>query len=219
MDGGALTSAAADHGDDMANGNHLGSAGERLLQQEYGSAARAAAFYDRQVIDHLNEHMKEFVGRQEMVFIATADAGGECDASFRAGEAGFVRVIDDRTLAYPEYRGNGVYASLGNVLENPHIGLMFIDFFRDLIGLHVNGTARIVDPRTMSADEAEVLLDPRAERWVWVHVEEAYIHCSKHLPLLERKDRRIHWGTDDVRRKGGDYFGVASSRRDPARRS
>jgi predicted pyridoxine 5'-phosphate oxidase superfamily flavin-nucleotide-binding protein len=199
----------------MTSCNLPGSAGERLLQQRYGSVQRASSFYSRQVIDHLNEHMKEFVTRQEMVFVATADAGGECDSSFRAGEPGFVRVLGDRSLAFPEYRGNGVHASLGNVLENPHIGLMFIDFFRDLIGLHVNGTARIVDSQVMSGQEASVLADPRAERWVWVDVEEAYIHCSKHLPLLERKDRRIHWGTDDVRRKGGDYFGVAASQARP----
>src|SRR5271167_4836156 len=57
----------------------------------------------------------------------------------------FVRVLDRTTLLYPEYRGNGVLASLGNISENPHIGLIFIDFFEATIGLHVNGKARIVD--------------------------------------------------------------------------
>jgi predicted pyridoxine 5'-phosphate oxidase superfamily flavin-nucleotide-binding protein len=89
--------------------------------------------------------MIEFVGRMEIVFIATSDTNGEFDASLRAGPPGFVRVLDDRTLAYPEYRGNGVMASLGNLSENPHIGLLMIDFVEDLIGLHVNGRARIVD--------------------------------------------------------------------------
>ena len=81
----------------------------------------------------------------EMVFIATADASGDCDASLRAGSPGFLRVLDDRTLAYPEYRGNGVMASLGNLSENPHIGLLMIDFVEDLIGLHVNGRADVLD--------------------------------------------------------------------------
>ena len=83
--------------------------------------------------------------RMEMVFIATADASGDCDASLRAGSPGFLRVLDDRTLAYPEYRGNGVMASLGNLSENPHIGLLMIDFVEDLIGLHVNGRAHVLD--------------------------------------------------------------------------
>lgn len=122
-----------------------------------------------------------------------------------------MRVLDSTTLAYPEYRGNGVLASLGNILENPHVGLMFIDFFRDLIGLHVNGAARSVDTQTMTESEAAVLSDSRARLWVWIDVEEAYIHCSKHIPLLERRNRRIDWGTDDARRKGGDYFGVAAA--------
>jgi uncharacterized protein len=189
-----------------------GSAGERFLQEAYGSSERACSFYDRQMLDHLNERMQEFVARQQMVFIATADANGECDSSFRAGEPGFVRVINEYSLAYPEYRGNGVYASLGNIIENPHIGLMFLDFFRDLIGLHVNGKARVVD-REIVEEEFSMVFDRRIERWVWVDVEEAYIHCSKHIPLLEQRDRQIHWGTDDVKRKGGDYFGVTASRR------
>jgi hypothetical protein len=56
-----------------------------------------------------------------------------------------VRVLDEGHLAYPEYRGNGVLASLGNISENPHVGLLMIDFVRDLIGLHVNGRAQIVE--------------------------------------------------------------------------
>jgi uncharacterized protein len=53
-------------------------------------------------------------------------------------------VLDEKTLAYPEYRGNGVMSSLGNISENPHVGLLFVDF-TDKIGLHVNGRARIVE--------------------------------------------------------------------------
>ena len=91
--------------------------------------------------------MIEFIDRMEMVFIATADANGDCDASLRAGTPGFLRVLDDRTLAYPEYRGNGVMASLGNIGENPHVGLLMIDFVEDMIGLHVNGRAQVVRRR------------------------------------------------------------------------
>lgn len=199
----------------LTSENELGGAGERFLQRRHGTAVRAESFYARQVTHHLNDTMQAFILRQEMVFLSTADANGECDSSFRAGEPGFVRVLDSTTLAYPEYRGNGVLASLGNILENPHVGLMFIDFFRDLIGLHVNGAARIVDTQTMTESEAAVLSDSRARLWVWIDVEEAYIHCSKHIPLLERRNRRIDWGTDDARRKGGDYFGVAAARPTP----
>ncbi len=185
-----------------------GSAGERLLQSRYGSADRAEAFYQRQMLHDLNERMIQFVGGAEMLWIATADAAGACDCSFRAGPAGFVQVLDARTLRYPEYRGNGVLASLGNIVENPHVGLFFVDFTDALIGLHVNGRARIVDGPPTAASRS--IGSPRAERWVEVAVEEAYIHCRKHIPRMVPAPRqRRAWGTDDVHSKGGDYFGAA----------
>lgn len=156
--------------------------------------------------------MVEFVGRMEMVFVASSDAHGECDASLRAGPAGFLHVVDERTLAYPEYRGNGVHASLGNISENGHVGLLMVDFVEDLIGLHVNGAARIVTDRAFRAAHPGVRVDGaagrRAERWVVVDVEEVYVHCRKHIPRMERVTQRRAWGTDDPRRKGGDYFAV-----------
>ena len=101
-------------------------------------------FTSTRCIDHLNSAMQAFVARQEMVFVGTADARGHADSAFRCGHAGFVKVLDERTVAYPEYRGNGVMASLGNMSENPHIGLLFVDF-GEQIGLHINGGARIVE--------------------------------------------------------------------------
>lgn len=198
-----------------------GSDGEHRVQEQWDSVDRAESFYDRQVLDHLNRRMREFLDRQQMMFISTADARGECDCSFRAGEPGFVTVLDDRTIVYPELRGNGVYASLGNISENPHIGLLFIDFFTDLIGLHINGRAGVMEHEDLLADERvtvgvlEMLTRQggrRPERWVVVEVHEAYIHCSKHIPLLARLDKQVDWGTDDMKRKGGDYFGVTTER-------
>lgn len=198
-----------------------GSCGEHELQERYGTTARARSFYDRQVTDHLNDRMRTFIARQEMMFVATADADGNCDNTFRAGEPGFVQVVDERCLAYPEYRGNGVMASLGNISENGHVGLLFVDFFTDVIGLHVNGRAVLLDNAEVAASSAlppdmhralEVDGGPRPERWVWVTVEEAYIHCSKHIPWLAKRDKAIYWGTDDARAKGGDHFGVARGR-------
>ena len=191
-----------------------GSPGEHILQDRLGTAQRAQKFYDHQVVGQLTPVMREFIARMEMAFIATSDADGECDCSFRAGPAGFFRILDDRTIAYPEYRGNGVMASLGNMLLNPHIGIFFADFTRDLIGLHVNGDANVVTPAQMHELDRDI---PEAEnagrrpvQWVLVTVTEAYIHCSKHIPKLVPQSRVRHWGTDNPRHKGGDYFGVAA---------
>ena len=194
-----------------------GSRGEHILQERYGSGERASQFYDGQFTDQLTPKMMEFIGRMEMAFIATSDAAGECDCSFRAGTAGFLRVLDERTIAYPEFRGNGVMASLGNILENPHIGIIMIDFTRDLIGLHVNGDAEIVTPAHMREldrrlTEQATNAGRRPVQWVLVRVTEAYIHCSKHIPKLVSQSRVRHWGTDNPRHKGGDYFGAVAQK-------
>ncbi|MBP2322012.1 putative pyridoxine 5'-phosphate oxidase superfamily flavin-nucleotide-binding protein [Kibdelosporangium banguiense] len=195
-----------DHEADRLPGSH----GEHLLQCAYGSRDRAKKFYDTQVLDHLNDAMAAFIRRMDMAFIASADAKGECDSSFRAGPPGFIQVLDERHIAYPEYRGNGVLASLGNISENPHLAILMVDFVRDLIGLHVNGVARVVDDDEMRAAHPEIPAEfdrgRTPERWVVVEVEEAYIHCRKHIPHLQPVDRNRDWGTDDTRRKGGDYF-------------
>lgn len=200
-----------------------GSAGEHVLQDALGTSQRAERFHADQMCDYLVPAMQEFVGRMTMAFVATADADGECDSTLRAGPPGFLRVLDARHVAWPEYRGNGVMASMGNINENPHVGLLMVDFTDDLIGLHVNGSARLVDDADMRREHPELPQEAapgrRAEMWVEVTVEEAYVHCRKHIPRLVPVDRTRAWGTDDVRRKGGDHFGVAATRREAARAS
>ena len=200
-----------------------GSDGEHRLQAIHGTQRRARAFYDHQVLDRLNDRMREFIAAQELMFVSTADARGNCDCSVRAGPPGFVCVVGERLLAYPEYRGNGVMASLGNLSENAHVGLLFVDLFGSTVGCHVNGEARVVENAALLAegrafpavlrDAVRRAVEPSAggrqpERWVVVQVEEAYIHCSKHIPLLAKRDKEIPWGTDDPVAKGGDFFGV-----------
>jgi predicted pyridoxine 5'-phosphate oxidase superfamily flavin-nucleotide-binding protein len=199
-----------------------GSDGEHGLQEKFDTRARAHAFYRNQVLGYLNPSMQAFISQREVMFVGTADRHGEADTSFRAGLAGFVRVLDEKTLAYPEYRGNGVMSSLGNIFENPHVGLLFVDFTEGKIGLHVNGCARIVENdeflRDVSVPESvrgdiSLATGRRPERWVVVSVVEAYIHCSKHIPRMQKIDEEIQWGTDDARAKGGDYFGAKTSPR------
>jgi hypothetical protein len=199
-----------------------GSKGEHRIQNKLATTKKAKAFYDKQMLDHLNPTMCEFLTNQEIVFIATSDANGECDCSFRNGPPGWVRVINEKTLAFPEYRGNGVFASMGNIMENPHIGMVFIDFFDSTVGLHVNGKVRIfMDQKILGSglfpDELKKNVPKKgglkAECWVIVEVEEAYIHCSKHIPHLKKMDKEIHWGTNKEVYKGGDKFKAKKSPR------
>ncbi|ESS73148.1 hypothetical protein MGMO_35c00440 [Methyloglobulus morosus KoM1] len=195
-----------------------GSEGEHFLQGKYGTTQRALRFYDKQVLNFLSPVMKEFIARQEVLFIATSDKHGECDCSFRFGRPGFVRALNDNYLVYPEYRGNGVLASQGNIIENPHIGMIFVDFFASTVGLHVNGKAKIVENEDLRdfrknlpkgiMDEMKAEGKNRPERWVMVEIEEAYIHCSKHIPLLKKAEKEITWGTDDDSLKRSDFFAL-----------
>ncbi len=215
------------NGGPVADAAVLSSPGERLVQAKYGKTTHALAFYKHQVIDHLNDTMRAFIGRMEMAFLATAGAGGECHASFRAGHPGFVKALDAHTLIYPEYRGNGVMSSLGNISESPHVALMFVDFSGDQIGLHVNGLARILEngelleflkehPSAETIFKDAVLSDimnsdgGHLERWVMVSVTRTFVHCSKHIPPMARLDHDIEWGAETVHHvHGGDYFGTA----------
>jgi truncated hemoglobin YjbI/predicted pyridoxine 5'-phosphate oxidase superfamily flavin-nucleotide-binding protein len=193
-----------------------GSKGEHILQKAYDTESRAINFYEKQMLSHLAPRMKEFISRQEFLFVATSDSHGECDCTSKFGRPGFIRVLSDNHLIYPEYRGNGVYANTGNMSENPHIAMLMIDFTRDTIGLHVNGKVRVIETDELLPfaeklpsdilDEINLEGKKRPERWVMVEVEEAYIQCSKHIPLLKKADKAIDWGTDNIAAKGGDYF-------------
>lgn len=94
---------------------------------------------------------RAFIESRPMMFVATADARGQPECSYKGGLPGFVRVLDDQTLAFPDYDGNGMYRSWGNVLVNPAVGLLFLDFETPR-RLRVNGTARIAADDPLCAD-------------------------------------------------------------------
>ncbi len=152
--------------------------GERMLQERWDTRERADQFYRLQVLDHLNARMREFIGAQEWMFLATSDASGACDSTLRAGPPGFVAVLDEHRLAWPEYRGNGVMASRGNVAENPHVGLLFMVPGIDET-LRVNGTARITTDARLLTPLAVQGKVPAAG--LLVGVEEVFFHCGKAL--------------------------------------
>lgn len=131
------------------------------------------------------EPLARFIEAQPFFFIATASAAGHCDASFRGREydaSGHplpaLRVIDERHLAFPDYAGNGLYNSLGNILANPHIGMLFMDFDRQRRA-RVNGCAEI---RAADAEIRSVW--PLAQAAVFVTVEQAYGNCQARIPRL-----------------------------------
>lgn len=128
------------------------------------------------VSDRLNAMTRLFVERSPLVCLATSDASGGCDLSPRGDPAGFVRILDERTLLIPERPGNRLADSLRNFLANPHVGLLFIvpgatDTFR------VNGRATITTDAALLAPSAVEGKAPRLG--VLVDIDEAYTQCSK----------------------------------------
>jgi len=118
--------------------------GMRTLQDQRDSRRIADRLEETIVHSIFTQSDKTFIQEFAMVFVATSDSNGYPDCSYKGGLPGFVRVIDDHTIALPDYDGNGMYRSWGNVLVNPHIGLLFIDFEKQN-RLRVNGTATIGD--------------------------------------------------------------------------
>ena len=116
--------------------------GMRTLQDIRETRPLADRLEQVTVHDTFTPEDRAFIASRPMVFVATADAQGRPECSYKGGMPGFVRVLDDRTLAFPDYDGNGMYRSWGNVMVNPSVGLLFVDFETPK-RIRVNGTARI----------------------------------------------------------------------------
>jgi len=121
---------------------------------------------------------QNFIEQCAMVFVATADKSGHPDCSYKGGLPGFVKVIDEHTLAFPDYDGNGMYRSWGNLLVNPNIGLLFIDFEKQS-RLRVNGTA------TISADDALGDAFPGSVFIIRIIAEKIFPACPRYIHKMQ----------------------------------
>lgn len=140
---------------------------------------------DAMVQAHVAAPLARFIERQSFFFIATANRAGHCDSSFRGRELDAsgralpaILVLDPQHLLFPEFPGNGLYNSLGNIAENPHIGLLFVDF-ENRRRARVNGKAEL-----MAATPEIRSVWPLAHAAVRVTVEQAYGNCSARIPKL-----------------------------------
>lgn len=151
---------------------------ERLAQNRWGNpAVWDRARIERLIWDHIPDQYRARVESLGYFFLATSNARGECDCSFKGGGPGLVRILDSRRLAYPDFDGNHAFMSLGNLIENPHVGMLFIDF-GDGGRLRVNGRATIHD----SGEALDWFTDAR--RVVVVEIEQVVANCARHVPHL-----------------------------------
>jgi len=144
--------------------------------------------------DRLTPALASFLESQPFFFLATANARGECDCSFRGRESNvsgepypLLRVQDERTLVFPDFSGNRLYNSLGNILANPHVGLLFVDF-QQRTRMRVNGRACIVEEAAAYAS-----VWPTAQRYVVVTVAQAYPNCRARIPRMTLAPQADAW--------------------------
>lgn len=149
------------------------------------------AFDSRRIADRLEavtyratltEQDRGFVEAADMFFLATADGRGAPDCSYKGGDPGFVKVISETEIAWADYDGNGQFRSLGNVLVNPAVALLFIDWGKPA-RLRLHGRARVVlnDPLLASM--------PGGQALVRVDVERVFPNCPRYVHRLERVQR------------------------------
>ena len=139
--------------------------GMRRLQDRFDTRRLADRLDETLGRETFTDEDRAFVESRTLFFLATADAAGRPDCSYKGGAAGFVRVTDVNELAFPSYDGNGMFRSLGNVLVNPAVALLFIDFERPQ-RLRVNGTAHVQfdDPLLEHFAGAQLVVRVRARR-------------------------------------------------------
>ena len=149
-------------------------AGNRRLQDRFDTRRLADRIEQRIVHTVIDEDDRAFIEGCDMFFIATADAEGRPQCSYKGGDPGFVRVLDERTIAFPVYDGNGMYLTAGNALVNPHVGLLFIDFERRR-RLRLNGVASVADGDALLAEY------PEAQLVVRVDATEVFPNCPRYI--------------------------------------
>ena len=162
-------------------GSELYHDGSRALQDQFESRRLADHWEDKLLHRVFSDTDRDLIETALYFFLATADAHGRPDCSFKGGTAGFVRVVAPGELAFPDYDGNGMFKSLGNIKVNPSVGLLFIEMGEKPRRLRVNGTASISrnDPLMQSFVGAQLL--------VRVTARVIFPNCPRYIPRAESR--------------------------------
>ena len=153
--------------------------GNRRLQDEFGSRRIADRLEEKQTHPAFSDDDKALIENAIYFFIATADAEGRPDCSFKGGAPGFVRVTGASEIAFPDYDGNGMFKSLGNLLVNPNVGLLFIAMHGRPAKLRVNGTAHV------SRDDPLLGETVGAQMIVRVVARAIFPNCPRYIPKMQ----------------------------------
>jgi uncharacterized protein len=152
----------------------------RKLQAEFETSNLADAVESIIVLPEMGSEHEGFIASRDMFFLTTIDHRGFPTCSYKGGNAGFVKVVDSKTLAFPSYDGNGMFLSMGNIQQNNKIGMLFIDF-ETPHRVRIHGTASVSkdDPLLSEYHEAELI--------VRVEITEIFVNCPRYVHLYTRQ--------------------------------
>jgi predicted pyridoxine 5'-phosphate oxidase superfamily flavin-nucleotide-binding protein len=192
------------------------SASSRTLQDRHDTRRLADRLVEVTVHDVFTPEDRAFIEAVDMFFLATVDATGQPTCSYKGGDPGFVAVVDDRTLAFPCYDGNGMFLSAGNVLETRRVGLLFVDFERQR-RIRVDGTA------SLSYDDPLLPRHPEAQFMMRVEAQLIYPNCARYIHRYQLVERSRFVPRADALTpvpgwKRTDWAVDVLPRNDPARR-
>ena len=179
--------------------------GNRAFQDQFDSRRLADRLEEKLARTVFSDDDKIFIESCIYFFVATADASGHPDCSFKGGAPGFVRITGPSELAFPDYDGNGMFKSLGNLLVNPNVGLLFIDLHERPRRLRVNGTA------TVSREDPLLAQTVGAQMIVRVTARAIFPNCPRYIPKMQLAEPSVYVpqpGCDPVEPawKGFDLF-------------
>jgi predicted pyridoxine 5'-phosphate oxidase superfamily flavin-nucleotide-binding protein len=160
--------------------------GNRRLQDAFDSRRISDRLEEKLTRTAFSDEDRAFIESAIYFFIATADAEGRPDCSFKGGMPGFVRVTGPAELAFPDYDGNGMFKSLGNLLVNAHVGLLFIDLHDRPRRLRVNGTA------TLAREDPLLARTVGAQMMVRVQARAIFPNCPRYIPKLALVEPSIY---------------------------
>jgi uncharacterized protein len=165
--------------------------GQREIQDRRNTRQLADRLEAILVHDKLGAADAAFIARQNMFFFATSDIYGQPNCSYKGGKRGFVSVVDDNTIAFPDYDGNGMNLSLGNIHETGKVGLLFIDFERQA-RIRILGRASVVE------DDPLVAQYPGAQAVVRVTVESVFSNCPRYVHKMKLIEESVFVPVEEV---------------------
>ena len=151
----------------------------RELQDAFGTRKLADRIEEIACVTEFDDETKAFIEAQDMFFLASVDHNGRPTVSYKGGDVGLVKVIDTRTLVFPNYDGNGMYMSVGNIAQNSEVGLLFISFEKPH-RIRVQGTA------TVSREDPLLAQFPGADMLVRVKLSEMWQNCPRYIHRYQK---------------------------------